>query len=305
MLEPFMDRMIEPVVPLHAPEQQDLLGRMLACLNLIINLQAACRRFIQRAKDKNVRSFEELPGTRKKKKGQRVATFSCKCCPPSRFGEESEDGTWPLDLQRAVGWKNPITMRLSTREFQKGCRDHVRSKNGRHRFWKTVERVDEMPTSGSVSSSQQDRESLKKGGKILEGLFHKYVESWNGYENINDYEKEREGVMTKFEQARRVLTKLQIEIWPLSERPNAPKTKAPKIVKDKRPAKTMKRKAPRARAPKIVKDGRPAACEGTPSVSAFGVTVTPSLSVFGSTTPPPLTRLLLHVYSTTTPPLTV
>ncbi len=76
-------------------------------------------------------------------------------------------------------------------------------------------------------------------------------------------------------------------------------------MKDKRPAKAEKRKAPKARAPKIVKDGRPAACEGTPSVSTFGVTVTPSLSVFGSTTPPPLTRLLLHAYTTTPPPLTV
>jgi hypothetical protein len=207
MLGPFMDWIIEPVVPLHAPVQQDTQG---------IEEQ-------QKEQDmqENVRSFDDIPGTRKKTKGQRKATHRCKCCPTSRFGGEREDGTWPLDLERAVGWKNPITMRLSTREFQKGCRDHVRSKNGRHRFWKTVERVDEMPTSGSVSSSQQDRESLKKGGKILEGLFHKYVESWNGYENINDYEKE--GVIIKFEQARRVLQKWNIEISPLSEKLKDPK----------------------------------------------------------------------------------
>ena len=278
----------------------------MAFLNLIINLQAACRRFIQREKDKNVQnvgSFDEIPGTRRRANGQRIATFSCKCCPKSRFGEESEDGTWSLDLERAVGWKNPITMRLSTKDFKRGCRDHVRSKNGRHRFWETVEKVDKMPTSGSVSPSQQDRESLKKGGKILEGLFHKYVESWNGYENINDYEKE--GVIIKFEQARRVLQRWNIAISPLSEKRKAPKAKDPKIVKDKRPAKTEKRKAPKTKDPKIVKDKRRAACAGTPSVSAFGVTVTPSLSVFGSTRPPPLTRLLLHAYSTTPPPLTV
>jgi hypothetical protein len=193
-------------------QQQDLLGRMMAYLNLIISLQAACRRLIQRARTRIVRSFEEIPGTRKKdKNGQRKATLSCKCCPPSRFGEDSEDGTWSLDLYRAVGWKNPITMRLSLKEFERGCRDHVRSKNGRHMFWETVERVDKMPT----SPSQEDLKNLAAGGQILETLFRKYVESWNGYENINDYEKEREEVMTKFEQARRVLKKLQIEIRPL------------------------------------------------------------------------------------------
>jgi hypothetical protein len=91
----------------------------------------------------------------------------------------------------------------------------------------------------------------------------------------------------------------------LRNKRRAPKAKDPKIAKDKRPAKTEKRKAPKTKDPKIVKDKRRAACAGTPSVSAFGVTVTPSLSVFGSTTPPPLTRLLLHAYSTTPPPLTV
>ena len=103
---------------------------------------------------------------------------------------------------------------MSTREFQKGCRDHVRSKNGRHRFWETVERVDEIPT----SPSQHDLESLAAGGQILETLFRKYVESWNGYENINDHEKEKEGVIIKFEKARRVLQRWNIAIRPLSER---------------------------------------------------------------------------------------
>jgi hypothetical protein len=263
---------------------------------------------IQREKDKNdqnTRSFDEISGTRRDEDGQRKATFSCNSCPKSRFGAEREDGTWPLDLGRSVGWKNPIIMRLSNTEFLKGCRDHVQSYNGRHRFWETVERVDKMPTSGSVSPSQEDLKNLAAGGEILEELYDTYLESWNGCKKINEFEKEKGAVMTKFEQARQVLQKWNIAISPLSEKRKAPKTKAPKIAKDKRPAKTEKRKAPKTKDPKIAKDKRPDACAGTPSVSAFGVTVTPSLSVFGSTRPPPLTRLLLHAYSTTPPPLTV
>ena len=94
------------------------------------------------------------------KKGCVTAYFSCKCCPPSRFGERREDDTWSLDLHRSVGWRNPISMRLSPKEFMRTCRDHVGSKNGRRRFWETVDRVDKMLTSGSVSPPQQDRENL-------------------------------------------------------------------------------------------------------------------------------------------------
>jgi hypothetical protein len=261
-------------------EGQDMLGRMMvaSCLCLIINLQAVCRGFIQRLKYKNVRYFQEINGTRKQENGQRKAIFFCKCCPASRFGYGSEDGTWSLDLGRPVGWKNPITMRLSTKEFEKGCRDHVKSKNGRHRFWETVERVDKMTTTGGVSTSQQDLQNLAAGGIFLEELFDKYVKYWKEYqqnggmENIF-YEEEKDGVMKKFEQARRVLRKLKLEIRPLSEKGKAP-----------------------------VKDKRSAALAGTPSVSAFGFPVTPSLSVFGSTTPPPLTRLLLQAYSYTSTP---
>ena len=165
------------------------LRRMMAYLTLIINLQAACHRVIQRAKDKNVRSFEKSPGTRKQKDGQRKATVTCKYCPATRFGEESQDDTWTFDLGRASGWKNPIVMRLSTKEFERSCRDHVETKAGSHRFWETVERVDKMSTSGSVSPSQQDRENLAK---------------------------------TKFEQERRVLQKWEIEIRPLPKKRKAP-----------------------------------------------------------------------------------
>jgi hypothetical protein len=211
--------------------------------------------------------FQEMEGTKKQKNGQREATFLCKCCPLSRFGDVSTDGVWPLDLGRPVGWKNPITIRLSTKEFEKGCRDHVRSKNGRHRFWETVERVDKMMTSGSACPSQQDLRNLAAGGEILEELFDKYVEYWKDYEKMKDgvpnlvprpdYEKEKDGVMAKFGQARRVLQKLNIDIRPLSQ-----KRKAHVIVK------------------------RLAAFA---SVPALGSSATPSLSAFGPTPSPPLT----------------
>jgi hypothetical protein len=135
-----------------------------------------------------------------------------------------------------------------------------------------------MTTTGGVSTSQQDLQNLAAGGIFLEELFDKYVKYWKEYqqnggmENIF-YEEEKDGVMKKFEQARRVLRKLKLEIRPLSEKGKAP-----------------------------VKDKRSAALAGTPSVSAFGFPVTPSLSVFGSTTPPPLTRLLLQAYSYTSTP---
>ncbi len=215
--------------------------------------------------------FQELEGTKKQTKGQREATFLCKCCPISRFGYGlGTDGSWALDLGRPVGWKNPITIRLSTKEFEKGCRDHVRSKNGRHRFWETVERVDKMTTSESVCPSQQDLRNLAAGGEILEELFDKYVEYWKDHEKEKekdgvkfvphpDYEKEKDGVMEKFRQARRVLPKLNIDIRPLSQ----------------------KRKAH-----VIVKSGRPGAFA---SVSALGCSATPSLSAFGPTTSPLLT----------------
>jgi hypothetical protein len=222
--------------------------------------------------------FQEMAGTKKQKSGQREATFLCKCCPISRFGVFCHvENEWPLDLGRPVGWKNPITIRLSTKEFEKGCRDHVRSKNGRHRFWETVERVDKMTTSGSACPSQQDLRNLAAGGEILEELFDKYVEYWKDHEKKkgadlhSNYEKEKHGVMEKFQQARRVLPKLNIDIRPLSQ-----KRKAHVIVK--RP---------------------PAFASATPHLSAFGPTTSPPLSISTPASAALATRLENHIKTET------
>jgi len=170
--------------------------------------------------------FELIEGTQKRRNGQNKAAYVCKCCPRSRFGYESEKGTWSLDLGRQVHWASPITCRTSDKEFKRTCHDHVQSKNRRHMFWDTVERVDkEMTTSGSASPSQQDLENLAafstESGNILLDVFDIYV----GY--VKDYEKngdkkiidcEKKGVEEKFEQAHRVLQKLKIVNSPFTFR---------------------------------------------------------------------------------------
>lgn len=72
--------------------------------------------------------FKLIRGTETKRKDQNEATYLCCCCPISRFGKQ-------------LGWTNPITFRVSPVELDNGFRDHVRSKNGRHRCWETVEKV--------------------------------------------------------------------------------------------------------------------------------------------------------------------
>jgi hypothetical protein len=158
--------------------------------------------------------FEFIEGTRKHRNGQNEATYVCKCCPISRFGYESEEGIWSLDLKKQVGWSSPITCRTSNKELKRTFHDHVHSSNGRHRFWDTVERVDEeMTTSGHASPSQQDLENLAAGGKFLVDVFDKYVGYVQDYEKNGDKEiihSEKKGVEEKFEQAHRVLQKLEI-----------------------------------------------------------------------------------------------
>jgi hypothetical protein len=81
--------------------------------------------------------FTEIPGSLKLKNGQKVKTQVCSCCPPTKFGAVDENDKWTIDVERAVGWKNPQVMRTSDKEFLKACNDHVNSKNGRHRFWES------------------------------------------------------------------------------------------------------------------------------------------------------------------------
>jgi hypothetical protein len=78
--------------------------------------------------------FTEISGTLKRKHGQKYKTQLCSCCPPTRFGVVDENDKWTIDVERAVGWKNPQVMRTSRKEFLKACNYHVNSKNGLHRF---------------------------------------------------------------------------------------------------------------------------------------------------------------------------
>jgi len=138
--------------------------------------------------------FELIPGTETRRTGQNEADYLCCCCPISRFGKK-------------LGWKNPITFRVSDVELHRGFGDHVRSKNGRHRCWETVEKVHKMITSGTGRPSQEDLENLATTGDILE-KYKIYEENWTKTGNTVSVE-EKEGVEKKFKEARRVYVFLE------------------------------------------------------------------------------------------------
>jgi hypothetical protein len=156
--------------------------------------------------------FEIIKGTEKKRNGQNEATYLCCCCPLSRFGYDIENGTWSLDLDTKLRWKNPITFRVTPMDFKRGCRDHVRSKNERHRCWETVDKVHKMMTSGNgiASLSQEDLKNLATTGEILEKykIYKGVLEDTGNTISV----EEQEGVKKKFEQARLVLEKFKLEI---------------------------------------------------------------------------------------------
>jgi uncharacterized membrane protein YgcG len=135
--------------------------------------------------------FELIPGTETRRTGQNKANYLCCCCPISRFGKQ-------------LGWKNPITFRVSDVELHRGFEDHVRSKNGRHRCWETVEKVHKMITSGNGRPSQQDLENLATTGDILK-KYKIYEENWTNTVSV----EEKEGVKKKFDEARLVYVFLE------------------------------------------------------------------------------------------------
>ena len=245
---------------------------------------------------------DESPNSFRRIEGQSIKPrlrFQCMYCCLTKFLRSFNKGRtmcFGMDVSKKVGkpfgFSNPVSLKI-TRNMEasdkQACGDHTGCLM--HRLFKTV-------IGGVNCLSQEDLKSLRAEVILPDKT------------KIRKIERELKMLEGAHLNSLNTIRGLDVDAYFLND--EAAEAEAARIAAEAeaeaetaRPAKTEKRKAPKTKDPKIVKDKRPDACAGTPSVSAFGVTVTPSLSVFGSTTPPPLTRLLLHAYSTTPPPLTV